>query len=78
MNEDESGSRMCYPSYVLHCDAEVVGAVGGCPGSEVQQVDLFGASAGLVVTDVVCYSVGIDQFNWLSLLEKKKKKVKNR
>lgn len=67
MNEGESGSQMSCRSYVLHCDAEVVGAGGGRPGSVAQQVDLFGASAGPVVTDVICCSVGIDQFNWLSL-----------
>lgn len=54
-------------SYVLHCDAEVVGAVGGHPGAVVQQVDLLGAPAGSVVTDIIGGSVGIDQFDWLSL-----------
>lgn len=67
MNEGESGSQMSHCSYVLHCDAEVVGAVGGRPRSVVQQVDLFGVPVGVVVTDVICCSVGIDQFNWLSL-----------
>lgn len=67
MNEGKSGSQMCYRSYVLHCDAEVIGGVGGCPGSVVQQVDLFRAPAGLVITDVICCSIGIDQFHWLSL-----------
>lgn len=67
MNEGESGSWICYRSYILHCDAEVVGAVEGRPGSEVQQVDLFGAPEGLVVTNLIRFSIGIDQFNWLSL-----------
>lgn len=67
MNEGEGGARVCYRSYVLHCDAEVVGAAGGRPGSVVQQVDLSGAPAALVVTDVIGCPVGIDQFNWLSL-----------
>lgn len=67
MNAGESGSQMSCRSYVLHCHVEVVGAVGGRPRSVVQQVDLFGAPAGLVVTDVICCPVGIDQFHWLSL-----------
>lgn len=67
MNTGESGSQVSERSYVLHCDAEVVGAVGGRPGAVVQQVDLFGAPAAAVVTNIICCSVGIDQFNWLSL-----------
>lgn len=54
-------------SYVVHRDTEVVGAVGGCPGAVVQQVDLSGAPAGPVVADVICCPVGVDQFNGLSL-----------
>lgn len=57
-----------YYSYVLHCHAEVVGAVGGHrPGAVVEQVDLFGAPAGTMVTDVICRPEGVDEFNRLSL-----------
>lgn len=71
--QSESGSQMSYYSYVLHCDAEVVGAGGGRrPGAVVQQVDLRGAPAGTMVADVICQPEGIDEFNQLRLQHRPK------
>lgn len=57
-------------SYIVHIDAEIGGVGYGGPGHVVQQVDLHGASAAAVVADLICCSIGIDQLNGLSLLER--------
>lgn len=54
-------------SYIVHCGTEIVGVGQGGPGHVVQQVDFLGASTGLMVSDLICWSIGIDQFNGLSL-----------
>lgn len=73
MKRGESGSQMSYYSDLLHCDTEVVGAVGGRrPGAVVQQVDLSGAPVGTMVADVICQPEGIDEFNRLRLRNRPK------
>lgn len=40
-------------SYIVDCDAEIIRVSQGGPGHVVQQVDFFGASTGLMVSDIV-------------------------
>lgn len=41
-------------SYIVHCGTEMVEVGQGGPGHVVQQVDVLGASSGLVVSDLIC------------------------
>lgn len=40
-------------SYIVDCDTEIIGVSQGGPGHVVQQVDFFGASTGLMVSDII-------------------------
>ncbi len=56
-----------YYSYIVHCGTEIVQVGWSRLGHKVQQVNFLCASPSLMVTDLICWSVGINQLNGLSL-----------
>lgn len=62
-----SNPSIYYYSYIVYIGTEVVEVGHSVPGHVVQQLHLLAPSMGMMVTDLICCSICIDQFNGLSL-----------